>query len=323
MQPTKSGETKLLPQINYSNFGAEKSESKSQFDVIQLVINSDRPMNVQIQPEVKIQRQAQIPSTSRKGSKNNGNKRKHWSGKGIKKNKKTKEEVSILETYFKSDPEWTRKTVKVLKGMLTRLTVDQIYKWGYDRKLLIEKNDERKRAKKEIDKNAEKLKIDIQNTPIVDYNNVVVDILSPSSNKHEWNLPETPQNLYFNQQEGEIKNHESQANNLIADQPVAPQISQLSTLNLMKAEMASYLHPKPNTFQDDLLNLRNKPDAYYVVNDLNQKVPDGFTAVKSTFFRIPSSYFNPDYYSFQKAPFEEDRNEPFTELKRKNLKKEI
>ena len=55
-----------------------------------------------------------------------------------KKRKKSKNEVKILETYFAIDPEWSRQTVQKLKPLL-KLTVDQIYKWGYDRKHLVEK----------------------------------------------------------------------------------------------------------------------------------------------------------------------------------------
>lgn len=55
-----------------------------------------------------------------------------------KKRKKSKYEVKILEEYFVKDPEWSRQTVKQLKPLLN-LTVDQIYKWGYDRKHLVEK----------------------------------------------------------------------------------------------------------------------------------------------------------------------------------------
>lgn len=55
-----------------------------------------------------------------------------------KKRKKSKHEVALLEAYFEQDPDWSRKTVKALKPLLN-LTVDQIYKWGYDRKHLIDK----------------------------------------------------------------------------------------------------------------------------------------------------------------------------------------
>ena len=66
-----------------------------------------------------------------------------------------------------------------------------------------------------------------------------------------------------------------------------------------------------------LCNLRTVPDAYYVVSDPNQKVPDGCKATTS-FFRIPSNFFNADFYTIQKEPFEDDAAKPFAELHKKN-----
>lgn len=80
----------------------------------------------------------------------NAQSRKTRKNLNAKKRKKSKEEVAILEAHFVQDPEWTRKTVKALKPLLN-LTVDQIYKWGYDRKLLVEKrksNAQQKRVRK-------------------------------------------------------------------------------------------------------------------------------------------------------------------------------
>ena len=56
----------------------------------------------------------------------------------LKKFKKSKEEKEILESYFLKDPSWSRKTVRRLKKLLS-LPVDKIYKWGYDKKLVIKK----------------------------------------------------------------------------------------------------------------------------------------------------------------------------------------
>ena len=68
-----------------------------------------------------------------------------------KKRKKSQREVALLEAYFEQDPEWSRKTVKELKPLLN-LTVDQIYKWGYDRKHLIEKKVNNNFPKKRVRK---------------------------------------------------------------------------------------------------------------------------------------------------------------------------
>lgn len=54
------------------------------------------------------------------------------------KMKKSKEEKEILKAFFLKDPSWSRKTVKTLKSMLS-LPIDKIYKWGYDKKLILKK----------------------------------------------------------------------------------------------------------------------------------------------------------------------------------------
>ena len=46
---------------------------------------------------------------------------------------KTFSEKEVLECYFVLDPNWTRKTIAYVTK-LVRLTEDQIYKWGYERK---------------------------------------------------------------------------------------------------------------------------------------------------------------------------------------------
>jgi hypothetical protein len=51
---------------------------------------------------------------------------------------KTESEVAFLEAEFIKDPTWNRKTVQVCKKALS-LRTDQIYKWGYDRKKLLQK----------------------------------------------------------------------------------------------------------------------------------------------------------------------------------------
>ncbi|CAI2374553.1 unnamed protein product [Moneuplotes crassus] len=54
--------------------------------------------------------------------------------------KKTASEIQFLEEMFKKDPKWGRKTVQICKKALD-LNTDQIYKWGYDRKLLLRKKE--------------------------------------------------------------------------------------------------------------------------------------------------------------------------------------
>ena len=52
---------------------------------------------------------------------------------------KTPQEVAFLEAQFTKDPTWNRRTVQVCKRELKNLRTDQIYKWGYDKKLLLKK----------------------------------------------------------------------------------------------------------------------------------------------------------------------------------------
>lgn len=65
---------------------------------------------------------------------------------------KTPEEVKFLESQFEKDPEWTRKTVQYWKEVLN-LGTTQIYKWGFDKKLSVER-----RMKKLLKKNKSKTK---------------------------------------------------------------------------------------------------------------------------------------------------------------------
>jgi len=94
---------------------------------------------------------------------------------GIRKRHKTQEEVSVLEAYFKVDPTWGRRTVKELKYQLPALTVDQIYKWGYDRKVQAKHKTAKKKAK---NVKFEETEIDISVlAPIIDDYNKEVENL--------------------------------------------------------------------------------------------------------------------------------------------------
>ncbi|CAI2374646.1 unnamed protein product [Moneuplotes crassus] len=52
--------------------------------------------------------------------------------------KKTPSEIKFLEEMFLGDPDWSSKTVQICKKMLD-LSTDQVYKWGYDKKLQLRK----------------------------------------------------------------------------------------------------------------------------------------------------------------------------------------
>lgn len=60
---------------------------------------------------------------------------------------KTKEEIDFLEQQFVKDPDWTRKTVQFCKKNLN-LETAQIYKWGFDKKMILKKNSSGRRIHK-------------------------------------------------------------------------------------------------------------------------------------------------------------------------------
>ena len=114
-----------------------------------------------------------------KESKSKDGYKKKWSrdksSKSFKK-LKSKDEVQLLEAYFRMDPLWGRQTVKELKYQLTSLTVDQIYKWGYDRKLLIKKNIAKDKAKQNFDQKCKEFDLSKLKCSIDDYNKEVANL---------------------------------------------------------------------------------------------------------------------------------------------------
>ena len=118
-----------------------------------------------------------------------------------KKRKKSKYEVEILEAYFEKDPEWSRHTVKLLKPLLN-LSVDQIYKWGYDRKHLIEKR-KSNIPQKSIIKRSKTMKKNIATNLASE--NLLSQFPLCSYDQSKWS------NLLLNEQNSEI-NHQEKPN---------------------------------------------------------------------------------------------------------------
>ena len=122
-----------------------------------------------------------------------------------KKRKKSQYEIEILEEHFAKDPEWSRKTVKLLKPLLN-LTVDQIYKWGYDRKHLVEKRKMNVTRKKRVRKaktmqaqeNKDKLVMPYENLEKIeeDENNAIHDFVFDQIawNSYPFEQIQTPKN---------------------------------------------------------------------------------------------------------------------------------
>ena len=52
--------------------------------------------------------------------------------------RKNPKEIAFLEEQFAKDPSWSRKTVQLCKRKL-KLRTDQVYKWGFDKKVALNK----------------------------------------------------------------------------------------------------------------------------------------------------------------------------------------
>lgn len=93
---------------------------------------------------------------------------------------KTKHEVEFLERQFEMDPTWSRKTVQICKKALN-LKTDQVYKWGYDRKKLLEKRGVMlpKRVK---NRKCAKVPVNASNIITPDLNSIVDEIIKGLKN---------------------------------------------------------------------------------------------------------------------------------------------
>ena len=187
----ESNFTKSQNNLKVLHLNSESTSKVFNPDMVQFIVTSN-PYDLSVSNLGQNQAKTITPQTDKyqascsnikeeTSNKVSGKKSKKHSGKGEKKRKKTNEEVSVLEGHFTKDPAWSRKTVKALKGILTNLSVDQIYKWGYDKKLLEKKNLDKKREQKEFDKKADEIMINLPQETIVDYNNEVDGLLTPVS----------------------------------------------------------------------------------------------------------------------------------------------
>jgi hypothetical protein len=218
-----------------------------------------------------------------------------------KKRKKTKEEVKLLEAHFESDPEWTRKTVKSLKSQL-HLSVDQIYKWGYDRKNLLKKQSAQSKAKKNRDsrKASPTVEISLEPGTIADFNKEVRDL------------------CHFDT---------GTSSELNEDKPSVCANRKTHRLLKFQKESSSFnskeTHPgtleNENILEDDpfFYNV-NADTVFYVVNRDSNKVIPHRRAGKKGLFRIPSGFFNMDFYTYKEEAFKDDDSEFLEELYNKD-----
>ena len=210
---------------------------------------------------------------------------------------KTNEEIAILEAYFKLDPAWGRRTVKELKTQLPTLTVDQIYKWGYDRKLLLKKQIAKQRAKLDLEAN-NKLEIDLQQLTcsISDYNKEVENLCN-------FQLTST-------------NNTENEANDGKISIAARKSRFRKHAVSLNSKETLLTTEQKELLTADDPYFYSSTDDSffYYVNKDSKNTIPHRVVG-KRGLFRIPSGFFNLDFYTYKEEAFKDGAPEFLYELK--------
>lgn len=205
-----------------------------------------------------------------------------------KKRKKTKEEVALLEAYFAEDPSWSRKTVKALKPQLP-LSVDQIYKWGYDRKKLLKKRTAQSKAKKALCTPAA--------APVVE---PVVDAKAISD---------------FNQEVDDLCRFNTGHSEALLDEPFVDESPQKPHRMLKDCAPLESFHSKETlptrgsahfaVIEDDPFFYDLKEEAvFYVSLDKAPERPHR-RAGRRGLFRVPSGFVNMDFYTYKEEAFQD------------------
>ena len=209
---------------------------------------------------------------------------------------KTNEEIAILEAYFKNDPAWGRRTVKELKTQLPTLTVDQIYKWGYDRKLLL---------KKQIAKQKMKFDFEANNRVEVDLNLLAIQV--KDYNKEVENLCNFHMTSSKDHEKDEYQNKQSINLRKLKYRKNASSINCKETL--LTSEQNELLTDDPYFYSS------TDDSFFYVVNkDSKNTIPHRVVG-KRGLFRIPSGFFNLDFYTYKEEAFKDGTHEFLSELK--------
>jgi uncharacterized protein YktA (UPF0223 family) len=229
------------------------------------------------------------------------NSKKTRKGLNDKKRKKTKEEIALLENFFENDPSWSRKTVKTLKHQLPNLSVDQIYKWGYDRKKLHKKYQAQKKAKKTkcSEKKPTLLNVPSEKHEVCDFNKEVENLI--------------------NSQTGTIDENNNDAQ--IEENRFCKKRNSIVTTGKDKTQFFSK-DTLPNCFDhhtvvedDGFFYEEEGNNIFYVVAE-NRNIPHR-RPFKNLLFRRPSGFLNLDFYTFQEEAFVKGDARPFKELYKK------
>lgn len=210
-----------------------------------------------------------------------------------KKRKKTQEEVNILEAYFTKDPSWSRKTVKELKGELPCLTVDQIYKWGYDKKLLLKKYKAQEKAKKsttEVPQLKQEPEVTLKEVKISDFNLEVDELCRLESTSTQDSTPESPASAPMVRSAPPTRR-----NSHLASSDGAPTLPTAATDDFAVLE-------------DDPFFYERKDEAvfYVVINGSNKA-----RTRRKGLFRVPSGFANMDFYTYKDYAFQKESDKTF------------
>lgn len=228
-------------------------------------------------------------------------KKKTRKGLNDRKRKKTKEEVATLESFFENDPSWGRKTVKALKQALPNLSVDQIYKWGYDRKKLQKKHEAQKKANKAMLSEKEPIILNVpsEGHEICDFNKEVENLINSQS-------------ITLDEHEDESKNEEmrlrKKRNSILTTGSY--QVSFFS-----KGTLPNSCDHYTVVEDDGFFYEEEGNEVFYVVAE-NRNIPHR-RPFKNLLFRRPSGFLNMDFYTFQEEVFVKGDPTPFRELYKK------
>jgi len=213
-----------------------------------------------------------------------------------KKRKKTPEEKAILEAYFDKDPTWGRKTVKALKGELPNLTVDQIYKWGYDHKLLLKSLKNKEKNAKLTNKQKPSIQEEevLKEKSILDFNLEVEELLKSEIDMSEELVGDSPV--------------------ATASDTTAPPTRRNSHLGSLdgKETLPTSAEADVAVVEDDPFFYERKDEAvfYVVINGSSKAIPQR-RAGKRGLFRVPSGFVNMDFYTYKEGAFEPEGGATF------------
>ena len=181
---------------------------------------------------------------------------------------------------------------------IVQLSVDQIYKWGYERKNLLKKTKAQKKVKKN---NKENKKPEINVTPktILDFNQEVEDLCHFDTGVST-DLFDSTQNEIFHPSTEEVKKFAKVNGSFMSKDSFPP------------------TQEKETQVEDDpfFYNVKDD-DFFYVSNTDNENQRPHRRVGKRGLFRIPSGFFNLDFYTYKEESFQNDKTEFLAELYKK------